>query len=577
MEVEIFLPSVHTCFIEISLSPKEDSLGFLLHPNLIHIAVKKKARRTKKEMSEGVKAPQDFISVKEWRLVLKKVGNQVTPVKLDQRCIFPEDVSIDCIEEKGDGVMVLKLGPKHLNATIVQTLLKPEGNSISVQHVLNDIELSHLDNLKGKSKAVIMKNLPNATNEARIRVKMQTKALAPDNILDQPGVDILSQDVIRNSKCASTAPINIHKVLSSEIFCQNKSSSTIVILKQKVSSDLSVDFVLEDQNENRTAIPQETVYTKPTLPRDQIYHGVTAQINIPPQDSRFIQSLSDYRSSGYNLSLVLFKGEEHSYDSRHTAIPVNYVYHGNPHCCNCSTGLVETKMENPGKKAGQKRNAGAWHNSNGKRANVVAYPDPPSISSSEGYGSAASSPNHGSPLSHPPSISSSEGYGSAASSPNHGSPLSHDPVTMEQENLLAPGSQIQSTHQGQGEGEASLLDSSAFKEFFPDYKGPIEMPDLFSELESFQMLNDVAVTDGVLLKSKKNKPVEKTNARQEKRKTTTMKRGTVREESKTQKKISAYQGMTQKSFVQDTRGVFVVAASASILTLGVAFAFQYFM
>ena len=131
LEALIHLPYQHTCFIEISLAPNESKAQ--CHPNLVHLTIKKQTRRTKQDMINGVKAPTDYISVKEWRIILKKVGKDVTPVKLDTKCIFPEG-PVSCIEEnETEGLMTLNLSPKGLNVTVVQTLLKPDETSITAK------------------------------------------------------------------------------------------------------------------------------------------------------------------------------------------------------------------------------------------------------------------------------------------------------------------------------------------------------------------------------------------------------------------------------------------------------------
>ena len=228
LEAEVQLPYHERCYIELSLASKSEHSQ--CHPNLIHIAIKKAHRRTKQQMKEGVGPELDHISVKEWRIVLQKDGAKATPVKLDPKCTFPE-VQVSCLTEyKEAGYMVLKLGSEGLNMTIVQTILKPDGKSISAMSVLNDISCIYPESLSRKPVKAIMDGKDFSPNEAKLRVKLQTTQLSADHKFDTPEVDILSHDLIRNSKTARTAPVKVVEFISNGKFCQGRESQVLSLI-----------------------------------------------------------------------------------------------------------------------------------------------------------------------------------------------------------------------------------------------------------------------------------------------------------------------------------------------------------
>ena len=395
IEAEVVLPYQESCWIELSLAPnvEDNAGGSQCHPNLVHIAVKKKQRRTREQMKQGVKPPKDYISVKEWRLLLEKRGDQVYPIKLDPKCVFRTDAPIPGAlrPNPAEGTMTLKLGPESLMVTVVQTLLKPDNKSISARSVLEDIR-EFQPEFRYINPEALMKSV--STNEARLRIKMQTAPIDhPDQMLTRPLVNIVSQEAVKNSKSAVTAPLKILKSLSSGKFCQEgKDSRVMVVLRQKVTGILCAEFVLMDDNGLRLEIPSDTPYNRPELPPDQVYHGNCAEIMVPTQDSGFVQKMKDCKNSGYKLCLVLHKQKENAFDPSHDVVPVEYVFHGDPHCCLCSTGAVETRFVAVPKSGGKKRPApnANLSLSTGKRANNVAgldYSNPPSNES--GYSSTS--------------------------------------------------------------------------------------------------------------------------------------------------------------------------------------------
>lgn len=153
-------------------------------------------------------------------------------------------------------------------------------------------------------------------------------------------------------------------------FCQEgNGSKLILILTHKVleGDQLQVYFVLVDQNGKLSAIPADIVYNNPSLPLAQLHHGTCAEVSIPRQDTAFVQGMERYRSLGYKLGLVLYMASEGSNEPSQSVVPVEYVYHGDPHCCHCSTGLVERSARS---KPGSKRPACPSQGSLGKRLNV---------------------------------------------------------------------------------------------------------------------------------------------------------------------------------------------------------------
>ena len=63
-------------------------------PNLLHMTMKSNTRRRRKNGESPAEKVANYFSAKEWRVILKKVGDQVFPVNMDEKCEFPENVAI---------------------------------------------------------------------------------------------------------------------------------------------------------------------------------------------------------------------------------------------------------------------------------------------------------------------------------------------------------------------------------------------------------------------------------------------------------------------------------------------------
>ena len=336
IEADIHLPFEASCYIEITQLDNASHYS----PSLLCILSQDQDKYSTAKRNE-----KDFISAKEWRIVLRKTGSKVVPVKLDPRCSFSEEL-VPCVEEHPkQGSMILKLGRQWLNIAVIEASSTEGDGVVSVQSVLEDIEHTYPDD--------VLRTQEDSKGDTRLlQVKLQKDKqdfTSPQHVVTVP---------------ATPPNIQIEGVLGSQQFCQDKDSQLFVSLTKAFPGNLEAEFVLKDASGHYEAIPADVTWSRPQVPMDQFYHGLLAVVTIPrQQDSLFIQTLEASRSAGQRLCLILYPMNARPCDSDCSTIPINYIAHNHSHCCHCQTGCAHGET----KRAGQKRPAGSGLGSKAKR------------------------------------------------------------------------------------------------------------------------------------------------------------------------------------------------------------------